>query len=382
MKTNGLKTNENAKSSKQKRIMVGAFVVAAVITFGATFAWLSSKDAVTNKLTANAENQVVITEEFNPPSNWVPGSEVKKKVSVTNTGSIDAAVQITLQQRIELHSTEDVDFNSDNIANYVSLDLNDPLIQALKAGGQLITLEYDRDSKTYNQSATSTDLVGTDYVPTKTGIYLFRRNGTIESDVIDENIDKYVGFYYVASENGIGSYYELSAVKNEDGVFTIKAKQDVVDDVAAAATEETTTTKNESLTFDYTKVSNNVIDAKYCTDVNNHKDGDDIIIHINLDSDWETYWTFNATDKEFYYKKVLKAGASSERLIKSMTLDEESVGNYDRFEYYLTVLSDSRQIIDEIENDKKVRTIVGNDTWNWVGTISDNAIAWDARPVD
>jgi alternate signal-mediated exported protein len=380
MKTNGLKTNENAKSSKQKRIMVGAFVVAAVITFGATFAWLSSKDAVTNKLTANAENQVVITEDFNPPSNWVPGSEVEKRVSVTNTGSIDAAVQITLQQRIELHSTEDVDFNPDNIADYVSLDLNDPLIQALKAGGQLITL--DEENGTYKQSATATDLVGTDYVPTKTGIYLFRRNGTIESDVIDENIDKYVGFYYVASENGIGSYYELSAVKNDDKTFTIKAKKDVVDDVAAAASEETTATKNDYLTFDYSNVtSDNVIDAKYCThkgDGDSHADGDDIIIHINLNSDWATYWTFNAKDNEFYYRKVLKAGASSERLIKSMTLDEESVGNYDRFEYYLTVLSDSRQIIDEIKGEDSVKTIVGNDTWNWVGTISDNAIAWAA----
>jgi hypothetical protein len=155
----------------------------------------------------------------------------------------------------------------------------------------------------------------------------------------------------------------------------------VVDDVAAAASEETTTTKNESLTFDYTKVSNNVIDAKYCThkgDGDSHADGDDIIIHINLNSDWATYWTFNAKDNEFYYRKVLKAGASSERLIKSMTLDEESVGNYDRFEYYLTVLSDSRQIIDEIKGEDSVKTIVGNDTWNWVGTISDNAIAWAA----
>ncbi|MEE3403872.1 MAG: hypothetical protein VZR73_07295, partial [Acutalibacteraceae bacterium] len=55
-----------------------------------TFAWFTSKDEVTNRLSANADYGVKIVESFAPPMNWLPGQEVNKDVYATNTGSIPA----------------------------------------------------------------------------------------------------------------------------------------------------------------------------------------------------------------------------------------------------------------------------------------------------
>ena len=62
-----------------------------------TFAWFTSQDEVTNRLSASANYGVTIAEDFTPPENWVPGQEINKDVGAVNTGNIDAFVRVWLE---------------------------------------------------------------------------------------------------------------------------------------------------------------------------------------------------------------------------------------------------------------------------------------------
>lgn len=85
------------KTAKEKRVLIGALCVAAVMVAGSTFAWFTSKDEVTNRLSANAAYDVSIAEDFQPPEEWVPGQVIEKNVSATNTGNVDAFVRMWMQ---------------------------------------------------------------------------------------------------------------------------------------------------------------------------------------------------------------------------------------------------------------------------------------------
>ena len=87
---------KHKKSAKEKRILLGAMVVAGVIVAGSTFAWFTSEDEVTNRLTASADYNVAIVESFEPPANWIPGQDINKDVYAVNTGNIPAFVKETI----------------------------------------------------------------------------------------------------------------------------------------------------------------------------------------------------------------------------------------------------------------------------------------------
>ena len=87
---------------KDRRILVGAIAVAGVTVAGSTFAWFTSKDEVTNRLSAKAEYNTSIVEDFQPPYEWVPGQTVNKDVSIVNTGNVDALVGVQLSGKLSL----------------------------------------------------------------------------------------------------------------------------------------------------------------------------------------------------------------------------------------------------------------------------------------
>jgi predicted ribosomally synthesized peptide with SipW-like signal peptide len=64
---------KNTKDNKKdKKVLIGALGIASVIAAGSTFAWFTSSDEVTNRLTAAADYGVSITETFTPPRNGSP----------------------------------------------------------------------------------------------------------------------------------------------------------------------------------------------------------------------------------------------------------------------------------------------------------------------
>jgi predicted ribosomally synthesized peptide with SipW-like signal peptide len=89
--------SKKAKSSREKRVLIGSLCIAAAVMAGSTFAWFSSKDEVTNRLSAKADYDVTIAEDFTPPENWIPGQKIDKNVGFVNTGNVDAFVRSYLQ---------------------------------------------------------------------------------------------------------------------------------------------------------------------------------------------------------------------------------------------------------------------------------------------
>lgn len=93
-------TKKKKRNARERRTLVGAMCVAAVIVAGSTFAWFTSQDDVTNRLTAKGNYGVAIAETFVPPTNLVPGQEVTKEVMATNTGNIPALVRLGLNNSV------------------------------------------------------------------------------------------------------------------------------------------------------------------------------------------------------------------------------------------------------------------------------------------
>ena len=91
-----------SKSKKRRRVLGASCILAALIIAGSSFAWFTSKDEVTNRLTANADYDVSIVESFAPPKNFLPGQEVNKDVYATNTGTIGAFVKETVSTKLSI----------------------------------------------------------------------------------------------------------------------------------------------------------------------------------------------------------------------------------------------------------------------------------------
>lgn len=94
--------SKKKQSRKEKRVLAAALLVAGVITAGSTFAWFTSKDEVTNRLSASASYGTEWAEDFTPPEDWIPGQEVNKDASIVNTGNVDAYVRAWLEGEMNI----------------------------------------------------------------------------------------------------------------------------------------------------------------------------------------------------------------------------------------------------------------------------------------
>ena len=113
------------KRRKERRVLIAALFTAGVITAGSTFAWFTSKDEVTNRLSASASYNVSIAEDFQPTDDWIPGQTVNKDVSAVNTGNVDALVRMWLEGEMKLLSQEKDEMSVESGAPTLS-DVDDP----------------------------------------------------------------------------------------------------------------------------------------------------------------------------------------------------------------------------------------------------------------
>ena len=80
--------------NKQKTAIVALVALAIVGVIGGTIAYFTSQTTFRNEF--HTKPYITeFTEEFEAPSEWLPGQEASKKVYVTNTGDIDLAVRIS-----------------------------------------------------------------------------------------------------------------------------------------------------------------------------------------------------------------------------------------------------------------------------------------------
>ena len=322
-KKNIQKSNQK---SKERKLLVATLALAALIVGGSTFAWFTSTDLVTNKLSSTGGLKVVATESFDRPDNWTPEVTVKKEVGALNAGNIDAFVRLGLPETqatvTRLSDGVTVNFNAINaeaLKNAKEITRDEAI--ALQAGAYLVfsknALVDDSQEQTINSST----------LPDKTGLYIFRRKeGTETVNGVTKTTYEYSGYVY--DETG-DKFYLVKAITDEEGKYN-------------SAKYVTETKKLEVPEVNYTKVnSNNFITVTY-------KDAEGmnpIVIKINLDDNWKDSWKFNDKNghEKFYYKKVLTSGNKTPNLIKSVKLEADQDAYY-AFDYNLDVKIESIQI--------------------------------------
>ena len=269
-----------------------------------TFAWFTSKDEVTNRLTANADYGVSIIENFAPPANWLPGQEVNKDVYAVNTGSIGAFVEEKISGKLSITTVDKIAANlNDGVADTLPTDdlthktevLTSDEVYSIEAGAflaykptastnelgnQIVAFKNDGPIKYYNVNNASEAPIdqatydsksddekknyvavntnATDFAPTTEGLYIFRRAIDVANDRI-ETFD-YAGYYF---KDGI--YYKVSdlAVTSDDRI-DLADDGDFTDGYVKSATFNFLQDKTEVVTpeLSYDAMNNRLI-AKY-----------------------------------------------------------------------------------------------------------------------
>ncbi|MCR5730667.1 MAG: BsaA family SipW-dependent biofilm matrix protein [Ruminococcus sp.] len=338
------------KTSKEKRVLIAALCIAAAVVAGSTFAWFTSKDEVTNRLSASADYNVAIVEDFTPPEDWTPGQTINKDVSAVNTGNIEAFVRLGLlhdaklkvsgtgvavsgfsgaEDLVELKTAASATNTPEN-GNAVNNSANEVTLRQsggtlVIAGGQVVTpsdawnvRSGDSSNADYSGSGQFDPAVTKTVAdPTKTyaqqygsGLYIFERNVTDEV--------KYSGYYYDATGD---KFYELeeepgtvyianlssdAITENAAGIVTLE--EGALDDVKLATTKDVTI-ENDKASPAFTiawmkdattaataadKSDATIIRLTYAGDITTGDAAaiDDVIIDINLASGWNTNWTY------------------------------------------------------------------------------------------
>jgi len=241
-------------------------ILAALIIAGSSFAWFTSSDEVTNRLSANADYDVRIVESFAPPENFIPGQEVNKDVYAVNTGTVAAYVKesvsgvMTITREVKVPSS---DFDTLTAAQKAELTKLTAAERYVMEAGSYLALKpaaattLTLGDKIVSMVPSSTDLeayttadVLTDFAPTATGLYVFRRSIKVDGEKAETF--EYEGYYYDATT---GDFYkvELESV-TPDKVPDNAGDNNHVDGDLTAATyslfKDVTTKEIPTLTYD------------------------------------------------------------------------------------------------------------------------------------
>ena len=215
-----------------------------------TFAWFTSKDEVTNRLTANADYGVSIVESFAPPENWLPGQEVNKDVYAVNTGNVAAFVEETVSGALTI--TKEVADGATPTADSIKLTKAERYV--VEAGAYLAyapaASNIEKGSKVVSMIPDSADLNAyeanndplTDFTPDAAGLYVFRRSIGVDKDTQLETF-KYDGYYFDGQD-----YYQITDLRVVPDKASYAGNNDFTDgnlkEASAKCVKEVTETVN------------------------------------------------------------------------------------------------------------------------------------------
>ena len=389
------------KSSREKRVLIASLCIAAAVMAGSTFAWFTSKDEVTNRLSANASYDVSIAEDFTPPEEWVPGQIIKKEAAAINTGNVDAFVRMWLTGDMKLvkgdagvvYTTLDATTLADvTDASYTTLGLKkkdasdnyyrvltDDERKALQSG----ELAYAGAAYNYttNQSESGTDygdktayttgqgavkLVDSDtFTPSAAGLFIFRRTYDLVAATgnVDPATAQFSGYYYDGT-----NYYALKTANDStvSGGVANKGNNVYISELAgksgdafdtALATVKVYTAKentlaNDDLTWTY-NVPTTTAPSPFGTTnpyfaVSQTGGSDTLKINIELDNigdDTADKWQKIGTGTTFYYTDDVESGEKTKILVKNVQLDSGTTQeDFLAFDFDLNVNLESIQI--------------------------------------
>lgn len=98
---------------KKKTMVACLLALAALLGFGAVYAYLTYQKSLMNRFTVGV-NEITVTEDYNPPDEIIPGKETefKKAVNARNTGNTPCYIRVRLE-----YSDSDMMQYCENILN-------------------------------------------------------------------------------------------------------------------------------------------------------------------------------------------------------------------------------------------------------------------------
>lgn len=88
----------------KKLTAIGGLAALAVV--GGTWAFFTQDTTIHNKLTTDGQYGLNTTEKFNPGSEWAPGTEVEKTITVKNTGKGAVLVRVKMDENWAYKGTD------------------------------------------------------------------------------------------------------------------------------------------------------------------------------------------------------------------------------------------------------------------------------------
>lgn len=114
------KKNQERKNKRKFLIVAG---ISAFTILGGTLAYFTTSDTIQNVFkTALYQHQ--ITEKFESPDNWTPGTTTEKTINVTNTGSINMAVRAKYTEKWINNNGEELSLkdSANNVAAIINFN--------------------------------------------------------------------------------------------------------------------------------------------------------------------------------------------------------------------------------------------------------------------
>ena len=110
---------------KNRKSIIALLLVAIIGIVGLTVAYFSSSTSITNEFDTS-EYGTDVTETFTSPTGWQPGDETPKVLTVKNTGEVDEAVRIKVEEKWVNKNGQQLPLTQDgNVAaqiNYINED--------------------------------------------------------------------------------------------------------------------------------------------------------------------------------------------------------------------------------------------------------------------
>lgn len=115
---------EKKLQNKKRRKLLIVSVIGILTVIGGTLAYFTTTTTIKDIFkTAMYQNE--ITEVFEAPANWTPGTTTDKTVKVTNTGSIDMAVRVSYTEKWITANNKELSLKDDNDEVASIINFND-----------------------------------------------------------------------------------------------------------------------------------------------------------------------------------------------------------------------------------------------------------------
>jgi alternate signal-mediated exported protein len=325
---------------------LSAFIATAlviVMVASATFAWFTAKDSVTNHLeTAQiTDGSTKIVEVFTPPTEWLPGQEITKKVSVANNGDSDVLVRVSFEEVMKLldGKPKASDTSIDDASNSAKIPQLFKETSYLKDPWKDASTEF-------------TKIEG-----------LSDPNAIVKVQKVENGgkaIYTFAIFHKIQDGAHKGEYQKMTAdFAAKDKVLTISevkywAFDGITESKAAWATFADSKTGKAGTPPARTDIGTPITDPGKMISLN-YNDKTNIINSTPQDKKW---W-YNETDGFFYYIGKLPAGSITPNLLESLTLDEKAGAEYSGMKFDLIAN------LEAIQNTEAALT--AKEGWNLAG---------------